>query len=198
MKTIRKNQVRRNQSHFLIRRRRISLPLILMTFGYFLGCVIGVFVAINTDAEWTCSLSSDLVAQQASGLFTVFCGCAAYCLGMLFLATSYFGFICIPGVFSLKGFLSTSVFTACVRSGAPHGLERACTWLLLPGVFLLPAMMILGQRCMYWSVRLLRCRAGEFAAPDPDAPRALGATLVLLFLASAVKTYFVPYVLNLI
>ena len=174
------------------------MPVLFMAFGYFLGCIIGALVAINADSEWICSLSSDLVAKQASGLFTVFCGCAAYGLGMLFLATSYFGFLCIPAVFSLKGFLSASVFTVCVRNDVSNGLEQACIWLFLPGLFLFPAMLILGQRCMYWSVRLLRCRSGEIIAPDPAAPSALGVALVLFFMAAAVKAYIVPYVLNLL
>ena len=198
MRTFRKKQMRRNHRHLLSRQGLAALPLIWMAFGYFLGCAIGVFVAINADAEWICSFSSDPVAEHTSGLFTVFCGCAAYCIGMLFLATSYYGFVCIPGVFSLKGFLSASVFTACVRSDVPHGLEQACIWMLLPGIFLLPAMMILGQRCMYWSVRLLRCRVGEMIPHDPSAPHSLGVSLVLLLMASAVKYYAVPYILDLL
>ena len=171
--------------------------MILMTFGYLLGCLIGIFVAINSDVDWMHNLSDDLVATPPMGLFTVFCGCASYSLGMLFFATSYLGFALIPGVFSLKGFLSASVFTACVRGNLSHGLERAFIWLIFPGLFLLPAMLILGQRCMLWSVRLLRCRVGEMIPPDPEAPRALVSALVLILTASAVKAYLVPFVLNL-
>ena len=104
----------------------------------------------------------------------------------------------IPGVLSLKGFLSASVFTACIHSDCPHGLERACVGLLLPGIFLLPALLMLGQRCMHCSVRQLRFRAGEMVPPDSAAPGALGAVLMLLLMASAVKAYVVPYVLNLL
>ena len=169
-----------------------------MSAAYLFGCGIGILVAINADVNWISSLHANQVANQSSALFTVFCSCSVYGLGMLFLATSYLGFIFIPGVLSLKGFLSASVFTACIRSNLPHGLERACTGLFLPGIFLLPAMLILGQRCMYWSVRQLRLRAGELAAPDPAAHRALGCAFALLLIASAVKAYVVPYVLNLL
>ena len=169
-----------------------------MTLGYLLGCVIGIFVAINADVKWIGNLPSNMVDEQPSGLFTVFCSCSAYGLGMLFLATSYLGFLFIPGVLSLKGFLSASVFTACIHSDCPHGLERACVGLLLPGIFLLPALLMLGQRCMHCSVRQLRFRAGEMVPPDSAAPGALGAVLMLLLMASAVKAYVVPYVLNLL
>ena len=182
---------------FLPNRERISLPLMLMVCGYLLGCVFGILVAINADVNWIRDFSLNLVDKPASGLFTVFCGCASYGLGMLFLATSYLGFLLVPVVFSFKGFLSASVFTACVRSDLAHGLDYACVGLLLPGVFLLPAMLILGQRCMYWSVRLLRCRSGEWIAPDSSAPRALGTALVFLLAASAAKAYAVPYILSL-
>lgn len=198
MKTIRSIQKRRKHRHFPLCREHLSLPLMLMVFGYLLGCVFGILVAINTDVNWIHSFSPNLVDKPAPGLFTVFCGCASYGLGMLFLATSYLGFFFVPAVFSFKGFLSASVFTACIRSDLPHSLDRACAGLLLPGVFLLPAMLILGQRCMHWSVRLLRCRSGEWIAPDPTAPRALGTALVFLLAASAVKAYVVPYVLGLL
>ena len=169
-----------------------------MTIGYLLGCAIGIFVAINADVKWISNLPLNLVDEQPSGLFTVFCSCSAYGLGMLFLATSYLGFLFIPGVLSLKGFLSASVFTICIRSDCPHSLEQACAGLLLPGFFLLPAMLILGQRCMYCSVRQFRLRAGEMVPPDASAHGVLGAVLVLLLMASAVKAYVVPYVLNLL
>ena len=197
MKTIRIQQKRRKQGRLKSCRERISLPLVLMAFGYLLCCLIGIFVAINADAEWLRNLSDSLVAKQSSGLFTVFCGCASYGIVMLFLATSYLGFALIPGVLSLKGFLSASVFTASIRGDLPHGIEQSLIWLIFPGLFLLPAMLILGGQCMHWSVRLFCCRAGELIPPDPSATRAIGTALVLLLAASAVKAYLVPYVLNL-
>ena len=68
--------------------------------------------------------------------------------------------------------------------------------LLLPGVFLISSMLILGQLCMGWSVRLFRCRTGETLPPGENCSRALGLVLVLLLLASAMKTYAVPYLLD--
>ena len=188
---------RRNNRCLQAHSDRIPASLLIMVFGYLFGCVIGILVAISADVEWMRSYASGLVAQRPDGLFTIFCGCAAYGLGMLFLATSYLGFFLIPGVFSVKGFLSSSVFTACFRGNLPNGFQLACLELFLPGVFLLPAMLILGQCCMRWSVRLLRCRLGEFIPPDPSSSRAIGAALVLFLMASAVKAYLVPYILDL-
>ena len=188
---------RRNNRCFQVRSDRIPASVLIMVFGYLFGCVIGIVVAISSDVEWMHSYVPDLVAQRPAGLFTIFCGCTAYGLGMLFLATSYLGFFLIPGIFSVKGFLSASVFTACFRGDLPNGFQLACLELFLPGVFLLPAMLILGQCCMRWSVRLLRCRTGEYITPDPSSSRVIGAALILFLMASAVKTYLVPYVLNL-
>ena len=169
-----------------------------MMLGYFAGCIIGVAEAVHTDVKWMYDFAPDLVAKQGTGLFTVFSSCAVYGLGMLFLATSYLGFLFIPAIFSVKGFFSASVFTASIRGDFSHGLEQACARLFLPGIFLLPAMLILGQRCMYWSVRLFRCRAGEMVPPDSSAPRTIGIALLFLLIAAAMKAYIVPYVLDLI
>lgn len=168
-----------------------------MIFGYLLGCVIGVFVAINTDVDWMYRFPSDLVAKQSAGLFTIFCGYAAYGLCMLFLATSYYGFFLIPGFFSVKGFLSASVFTACFRGKNMDGLGMAILELFLPGVFLLPALLILGQCCIDGSVRLFRCRSGEYIPPNSSSTRAIGVAFVFLMMASAIKVYVVPFILNL-
>ena len=195
MKTIRYIRSHRNSRRPLISHCRLSLPLLLMVLGYLIGCIIGIIVAIKSDVEWLRSLLPDLVDKQSSELFTVFCGCAVYVVGLLFLATSYLGFLFVPTVFSVKGFFSSSVFTACVRSVS---LELACAELFLPGIFLLPAMLILGLHSMQWSVQLLRCRAGELVPQDPTAPRTFGSVFVLLLVASAMKAYVVPYVLNLL
>lgn len=176
----------------------MPLAWILMAAGYLTGCVIGAFVAIKADVSWLTNLWTDPVDKSASDLLSTLCGYGAYGFGMLLLSTSYLGFLLIPGVLSAKGFLSGSVFTVCLRGGAAHGLIQAITELLLPGVFLLPALLILGQLCMGWSVRLFRCRSGEALPPGPGSSRALGMALILLLLASAMKTYAVPYLLELL
>lgn len=174
------------------------MPQMFMMFGYFAGCVIGIIAAAQADVKWMNDFAPDLVAKQRTGLFTVFCSCAVYGLGMMFLATSYLGFLFIPAIFSVKGFFSASVFTACIRSNFLSGLEQACVRLFLPGMFLLPAMLILGQRCMHWSVRLFRCRAGEMIPPDSTAPRTLGIVLFFILIASVMKAFVVPFVLDLL
>ena len=168
-----------------------------MAAGYLAGCVIGVFVAIKADASWVTDLWPASV-DKTTDFLSVLCGYGTYGLGMLLMATSYLGFFLIPGVLAVKGFLSGSVFTACLQSGTAHGLYQACIELMLPGVFLLPALLILGQLCMRWSVRLFRCRAGQTLPPDASGSRALGAVMILLLLASAAKIYIVPYLSALI
>ena len=197
MKTIRNNQKRRQIRNLRIRLDRLSLPLVLMGIGYLLGCAIGSAVVINADVDWIRGFSEELVAKPDPGLFTVFCSFAAFSLGLLFLATSYLGFLLIPGVFCVRGFLSASAFTVCICSGIPHALEQACVRLFFPGLFLLPALLILGRRCMYWSVRMLRCRAGELLPPNTESSRPLALSFLLLMAAAVMKTYIVPYALDL-
>lgn len=168
-----------------------------MAAGYLAGCVIGVFVAIKTEDSAAAALWTDSV-DKTPDLFSALCGYGTYGAGMLLLSSSFLGFFLIPGVLAVRGFLSGIVFTACLRSKVPHALYRACAELLAPGLFLLPALLILGQICMRWSVRLYRCRRGETLAPDAVSPRELGAVFILLLLASVVKSYVVPYLSALI
>ena len=198
MKSLRTSRYCRNRRFFPSRRDPYSSSVMLLVSGYLVGCVIGCAVAINADSYGMCNQLQVLVADSDADLFTIFCGCASYGVGMLLFATSYLGFLFIPGVFAVKGFFSTSVFTSCICGQFPHGLERACIFLLFPGLFLLPAMLILGRRCMHWSVRLFRCRAGELIPPDAGASRTLAAAFVLMLMASAMKSYVVPFVLGLI
>ena len=169
----------------------------LMVAGYLIGCVIGACVAIKADAAWVTNLFSDSVDKTAPDLLTAFCGYGAYGFGMLMLATSYLGFLLIPGVLSVKGFLSGCVFTAGMRGDFGAGFYRAAAELLTPGVFLLPALLVLGKLCMVWSSRLLRCRLGETVPPGQSCSAPLGLVLVCLLLASAAKCYVVPFMLNL-
>ena len=193
----------------LLRKRRIcrpaqkrkeSYPLswMFMAAGYLLGCVIGVIVAIRADVSWLTNIRDSSVDSFGRDLVSALCGYAAYGLAMLLLATSYLGFFLIPGVFAVKGFLSGSVFTVWIRGDAASGLLRACAELMLPGVFLLSAMLVMGQLCMSWSVRLYRIRSGETVPRTHGAPRMIAAASILLLFSSAIKTYLVPYLLGVL
>ena len=168
-----------------------------MAVGYLIGCTVGACVAIKADTAWMTNAFTDSVDNYASDLLSSFCGYSAYCFGMILLATSYLGFLLIPGVLAVKGFLSGCVFTAGVRQASAGGFYRAAADLMIPGVFLLPAHLILGRLCMGWSVRLLRCRAGETIPPGTAGTAPLGAVLILLLMASAAKSYVLPFILNL-
>lgn len=169
-----------------------------MAAGYLIGCVIGACVAIKADTSWLTNLFSDSVDKSAPDLLSSFCGYSIYGFGMILLATSYLGFLMIPLMLAAKGFLSGCVFTAGIREASAGGLYCAIAELMIPGVFLLPALLILGRLCMGWSVRLLQYRSGDTVPPPETSGTApLGVALILLLLASAAKTYVVPFILNL-
>ena len=189
---------RRNFRPICDRRQPLPRSWILMAGGYLIGCVIGVFVAIKADAVWLTNLLGESVDSSGRDLAETLCAFGSYGFGMLLLATSYLGFLMIPWVIALKGFFTASVFTAWIRSGTAHALLRASVSLLLPGAFLLPALLILGQLCMFRSARLFRCRNGEALPPQSGVSRAIASSLILLILASAVKTYLVPYLLSVL
>ena len=179
------------------RNKPVSASWLLMAAGYLVGCVIGACVAIKADSAWMTMIYADSVDTSATDLLSVFCGYCSFVFGMILLSTSYLGFLLIPGVFSVKGFLSGCVFTAAVREMSASAIYRAVAELLIPGAFLLPALLVVGQLCLRWSVRLLRCRSGETLSPGPAATAPLGLSFTLLLLASATKTYVVPFILNL-
>ena len=177
---------------------RSSVPIswMLMIAGYLAGCLIGSIVAIKADAAWLSNLWPQPVDSSSEDLLTAFCNNGSYGFMLLLLATSYLGFIFVPGILSVKGFFSGAVFTAMLRSADDAAFYRAAAELLLPGVFLLPALLLLGQICMRASVRLFRCRSGEALPPAPPISRSLAAVLILFLMASAMKTYAVPYLLG--
>lgn len=177
-------------------RTGVPVSWLLMIAGYLAGCLIGSIVAIKADNAWMSNLWQEPVDSSSADLLTALCSNGSYGFLLLLLATSYLGFFFVPGILSVKGFFSGSVFTAMLRSAEESAYYRAAAELLLPGVFLLPALLLLGQISMRASVRLFRCRAGEALPPGRPVSRPLAAVLILMLLASAMKTYAVPYLLG--
>ena len=181
-----------------LRSGRTSVPVswLLMIAGYLAGCLIGSVVAIKADDAWLTNLLQNSVDSSPEDLLTALCSNGSYGFMLLLLATSYLGFFFVPGILSVKGFFSGCVFTAMLRSTEEYAYDRAAAELLLPGVFVLPALILLGQISMRASVRLFRCRAGETLPPGPPISGPLAVGLVLMLLASAMKTFAVPFLLR--
>ena len=94
------------------------------------------------------------------GLLPELCISCAYGFAFLLLSTSYLGFLLIPVVFGVKGFLSACTAAAFLRSGCAHAFALSCVAVGLPGLFLVPALFLLGVLCAQMSVRLLEQRRG--------------------------------------
>ena len=183
---------------------RFPLPPLLavgMAVGYAIGCCFGANAALPEPSNPVLSFlsSSGAGGTLYGGLLPELCVSCAYGFAFLLLSTSYLGFLLIPAVFGIKGFLSACTAAAFLRSGCAHAFVLSCVAVGLPGVFLVPALFLLGVLCAQMSVRLMEQRRG---LPSPAATercsRELALVFCLLLAAAATASYAVPFFTKLI
>lgn len=199
--------VRQRHKKLRVRRKaalpRFPLPPLLaagMVAGYVIGCCCGANAELPDSSEPVLSfLQSGTGGALYGGLLPELCISCAYGFAFLLLSTSYLGFLLIPVVFGVKGFLSACTAAAFLRSGCAHAFALSCVAVGLPGVFLVPALFLLGVLCAQMSVRLLEQRRG---LPSPAATercsRELALVFCLLLAAAATASYAVPFFTKLI
>jgi len=133
------------------------------------------------------------------GLLPELCVSCAYGFAFLLLSTSYLGFLLIPAVFGIKGFLSACTAAAFLNSGCDHAFCLSCVAVGLPGIFLVPALFLLGTLCAQMSVRLLEQRRGlPVPVSSERYSRELALVFCLLLAAAAAACYAVPFFTRLI
>ena len=198
--------VRQRHKKLRVRRKaalpRFPLPLLPagMAAGYVIGCCCGANAELPDSSEPVLSfLQSGTGGALYGGLLPELCISCAYGFAFLLLSTSYLGFLLIPVVFGVKGFLSACTAAAFLRSGCAHAFALSCVAVGLPGVFLVPALFLLGVLCAQMSVRLMEQRRG---LPSPAATercsRELALVFCLLLAAAATASYAVPFFTKLI
>lgn len=199
--------VRQRHKKLRVRRKaalpRFQLPPLLaagMAAGYVIGCCCGANAELPDSSEPVLSfLQSGTGGALYGGLLPELCISCAYGFAFLLLSTSYLGFLLIPVVFGVKGFLSACTAAAFLRSGCAHAFALSCVAVGLPGVFLVPALFLLGVLCAQMSVRLMEQRRG---LPSPAATercsRELALVFCLLLAAAATASYAVPFFTKLI
>lgn len=199
--------VRQRHKKLRVRRKaalpRFPLPPLLatdMAAGYVIGCCCGANAELPDSSEPVLSfLQSGTGGALYGGLLPELCISCAYGFAFLLLSTSYLGFLLIPVVFGVKGFLSACTAAAFLRSGCAHAFALSCVAVGLPGVFLVPALFLLGVLCAQMSVRLMEQRRG---LPSPAATercsRELALVFCLLLAAAATASYAVPFFTKLI
>ena len=143
---------------------RFPLPPLLavgMAAGYVIGCCFGANAALPEPSNPVLSFlsSSGAGGTLYGGLLTELCVSCAYGFAFLLLSTSYLGFLLIPAVFGIKGFLSACTADAFLNSGCDHAFWLSCVAVGLPGIFL---------------VRADVCASARVAA-RPASPRIIGA-----------------------
>ena len=168
--------------------------------GYVIGCCCGANAELPDSSEPVLSfLQSGTGGALYGGLLPELCISCAYGFAFLLLSTSYLGFLLIPVVFGVKGFLSACTAAAFLRSDCTHAFALSCVAVGLPGVFLVPALFLLGVLCAQMSVRLMEQRRG---LPSPAATercsRELALVFCLLLAAAATASYAVPFFTKLI
>ena len=165
---------------------RFPLPPLLavgMAAGYVIGCCFGANAALPEPSNPVLSFLSSSGAGFA----------------FLLLSTSYLGFLLIPAVFGIKGFLSACTAAAFLNSGCDHAFWLSCVAVGLPGIFLVPALFLLGTLCAQMSVRLLEQRRGlPVPVSSERYSRELALVFCLLLAAAAAACYAVPFFTRLI
>ena len=200
--------VRQRHKKLRVRRKaalpRYPLPPLLaagMTAGYLIGCCCGANAVLTDSSGPVLSFLQSGGAGDTlyGGLLPELCISCAYGFAFLLLSTSYLGFLLIPVVFGVKGFLSACTAAAFLRSGCAHAFVLSCVAVGLPSVFLVPALFLLGVLCAQMSVRLMEQRRG---LPSPAATercsRELALVFCLLLAAAATASYAVPFFTKLI
>lgn len=190
------------------RRRRFSGPgeagtlvsVCLMAIGYLLGCVLGARFGVLSDLPSSVvSVLTEQGVADENGLIGVFGGYGFYGLLFLLLSTTYLGFLFVPFVFVVKGFFTGAVFLTYMQSGASNAYLQAGIAILLPGLFVIPALLLLGCLCMRLSFQLLcRMRGAPPSGGDARYNRVLAVIFVLLLIAAAIETYAVPALIALV
>ena len=178
-------------------------PVLLagMALGFVIGCCVGANFAASAQVDPVlAALQEDGGSGIASGNFlSALCVYSAYGFVFLLLSTTYIGFFLIPVAFGIKGFMSACTVAAFLESGAEHAFLLAGIAVGLPGLFLIPALLILGVLCALLSYRLFRQKQGcPTAGPPENHSRELAAVFVLLSLAAAAECYAVPYLAKLV
>lgn len=178
-------------------------PVLLagMALGFVIGCCVGANFAASAQVDPVLTaLQEDGGSGIASGNFlSALCVYSAYGFVFLLLSTTYIGFFLIPVAFGIKGFMSACTVAAFLESGAEHAFLLAGIAVGLPGLFLIPALLILGVLCALLSYRLFRQKQGcPPSGPPENHSCELAAVFVLLSLAAAAECYAVPYLAKLV
>lgn len=193
MKRIKHMSHKRKRPHVGGMDSRFATSMILMGAGYLVGCFLGARFGILSN--FPVSVVSILTEPTSSdpSFLSVFGSYGFYGVLFLVLSTTYIGFLFVPAVLALKGFFTGALFLALVQSGEPNAYMLAGISLCLPGIFVLPALLLLGHMCMALSFQLLcRMRGAQVTGVSDRYDRALAAAFVLLLIAALIETYVLP------
>ena len=154
---------------------RFPLPPLLavgMAAGYVIGCCFGANAALPEPSNPVLSFlsSSGAGGTLYGGLLPELCVSCAACTAAAFL-----------------------------NSGCDHAFWLSCVAVGLPGIFLVPALFLLGTLCAQMSVRLLEQRRGlPVPVSSERYSRELALVFCLLLAAAAAACYAVPFFTRLI
>ena len=173
----------------------VSLPLLI---GLFFGAVVGLFSALPSEFA---SFASVFPADGLSVGFPVaLWRSSRWIVISLLFATSFIGFLFVPALSAVYGFLLGSSVALTFQTDGLHGLLLACFSVGLPALLGLSAFLLVSSDAAACSIRLLRCFSrGEnrpFERPD-RFPRHLLAVFLLCFFEAFYSAFLLPVITGL-
>lgn len=178
----------------------VTVSFLLMAFCYLAGCLLGSRFGLTSKIPGTVFLIlTEQIASTQNGFLAVFGSYGFYGILFLLLSTTYLGFLLVPPVFLLKGFLIGTLFLTYLQSEQNHAFVLAGISLCLPEICVLPALLLLGSLCMQLSFRLLcRFRGAPPSGQGERHDRTLAIIFILLILGALIETYAVPALIRLV
>ena len=153
----RKKHMRRRR--FELKSKRVfSVPILCMAICYLVGFALGSRFGLTSKIPGSIfSIMTESPASDENGFLAIFGSYGFYGFIFLLLSTTYLGFLLVPPVFALKGFLIGTLFLTYLQSEQSHVYLLAGISLCLPEIFVLPALLLVHASFVSVALQSSRC-----------------------------------------
>ncbi len=164
----------------------VSLPLLI---GLFCGSVVGLFSVLPSEF-----LNFFAAKLLSAGFLEALWFSSRFVLLSLLFATSFIGFLFIPALSALHGFLLGSGVAVSFQADGLHGLLLACFSAGLPSLLGLPAFLLVSSDASACSIQLLRCFSRGENRPF-ERPERFPCHLLAVFLLCLFEAFYFAFLL---
>ncbi|MGE4486030.1 MAG: hypothetical protein AB7C97_13070 [Oscillospiraceae bacterium] len=164
------------------------------------GSLAGTFYAMQIKAagalpQFFSSISSVIGTQYAVNFLSVFKTVLLFPLVAVFLAYTIFGFLLIPALSAIKGFLLSFSVAYAARILGSEGILTICCMFAISELFVLPCFFVFASRSCVTSLSLFRTSLGAGGRPFsflyPYSPKSEFLILIIVLgFAAAFEAYF--------